>query len=256
MRRPAPAVEIEAVAVGYGGRRVIEDVTLAIRPGRFLVVAGPNGAGKTTLVRAVAGLMPVAAGRIAIGGTAVAAMRPAERARTIAYLPQGHQMHWPMPVADVVAIGRQPHGGRDARGVVRAVMAALDLGGLAERRVTELSGGERARVALARALAVEAPVLIADEPTAALDPKHQIAIMEHLRRVADDGTTVVAVMHDLALAGRYADDVAMIARGGLAVAGPADTVLQAPVLEGVFGVGFVEGRHEGRRFLVPWSRSA
>ncbi len=231
-------VRVEGLTVSYGRRTVLAGVDLAIRPGRFVVVAGPNGAGKTTLLRALAGLVEPGAGRILVGSRPLPSIPLAERARLIAYLPQGHDMHWPMPVRDVIRIGRHPHNGWDVRDVVGRLARQLDLDGLLDRPVTELSGGERARVALARALAVEAPILYADEPTAALDPRHQLAIMGHLRRAATAGTIVVAVMHDLALAARFADDVVLIADGRCAAVGPAVDVLTPSVLDAVYGVRF------------------
>ena len=159
--------------------------------GHLVALVGPNGAGKTTLLRALAGLVP-STGAIDVGGDALSSLSLRERARRFGYLPQGHIMHWPLPARDIVALGRYPHGAtdparltpKDTEAVLRA-MQATDVVEFSERRVTELSGGERSRVALARVFAVEAPVILADEPTASLDPRHQIDIMKSLRAAAD-----------------------------------------------------------------------
>jgi iron complex transport system ATP-binding protein len=254
----ADYLTLDGVGVDLGGRAVVRDVSVGL-PRRCLVaLVGPNGAGKTTLLRAVAGLLP-AHGRIRLDGRDLTALSPRERALAFAYLPQGHLVHWPLPARDVVALGRFPHGamdpGRlspaDAEAVARA-MRATDTLAFAERPATRLSGGERARVALARVLAVEAPVLLADEPTAALDPRYQLAIMGVLRRAADDGALVIAVTHDLGLAARYADRVLVIADGRLAAAGPPDAAFAPDVLSAVFGVTAYRAEHEGAPVIVPW----
>ena len=193
------------------GRVVLSDISLSLSPGHLVALVGPNGAGKTTLLRALAGLVP-SDGAIHVGGDALASLSLRERARRFAYLPQGHIVHWPLPARDIVALGRYPHGAtdparltpKDIEAVLRAMQAA-DVIAFSERRVTELSGGERSRVALARVFAVEAPVILADEPTSSLDPRHQIDVMKTLRAAADKGTLVIVVTHDLGLAARFAD---------------------------------------------------
>ncbi|WP_165645176.1 ABC transporter ATP-binding protein, partial [Oharaeibacter diazotrophicus] len=143
MTAAGPTLTAEAIVVARAGRRVLDGVDLVVEPGRLLVVAGPNGAGKSTLARVLAGLVRPDAGRVRLGDRPLTALKPGALARTVAYLPQGHEVHWPMPVADVVAIGRHPHGDRDERGVVPALLVALELDALADRPVTRLSGGER-----------------------------------------------------------------------------------------------------------------
>src|SRR5262249_40381843 len=187
----------DGVSVELAGTRVVEGATLALEPGDLTLLVGPNGAGKTTLMRALAGLIP-ADGRIELAGRPLAAYAARERARHIAYLPQGHVFHWPMSVAAVVALGRHPHADALApladadRVAVAKALAATAIEPWASRAVTTLSGGERARVALARALATQAPILLADEPTMSLDPRHQLIVMELIARAAHDGGAVLA----------------------------------------------------------------
>jgi iron complex transport system ATP-binding protein len=254
-----PFLELEGVSVSLGGRRVVEGVSLTL-PRRVLVgIVGPNGAGKTSLLRAIAGLIPHAGG-LRLEGTDLATLAPGVRARRVAYLPQGHLMHWPLPVREVAALGRYPHGVRDparldpaGAAAVERAMRLTDTLDLADRPVTELSGGERARVALARVFAVEAPLVLADEPTAALDPRHQIELMEALRQTAEAGALVLAVTHDLALAARFCHLVVVLARGRLAASGPAAEALSAGVLATVFGVRAFEGVEDGLPVVVPWA---
>lgn len=238
----SPVLALEQATLRLGGRTVLAGVSLAFEPGGLTVVIGANGAGKSTLLRACAGLAAPASGAIRLRGRALGEVPPAERARLVAYLPQGGSVAWPIPVATVAALGRLPHGeapdrlpgpGREA--VARAILA-VGLRGFEGRSATELSGGERARLLLARALATEAPVLLADEPVAALDPRHQLLVLERLRERARAGATVVAVMHDLALAARFADRIALVHGGGVAASGRPEDVLTTGWLAEAFGV--------------------
>lgn len=231
----------DGINVRLGGTVVVEGASLTLRRGEMVALVGPNGAGKTTLVRALAGLLP-ASGTIELNARRLDALTPRERARAIAYLPQGHVFHWPMSVAAVVALGRHPHADPFSppspadRAAVSRALAATAIEDFAERPVTALSGGERARVALARALATEAPILLADEPTASLDPRHQLVVMDLLRRATRGGSAVLAILHDLTLAARFADRVMVMDRGRIvADAPPVDALSSARIAE-VFGV--------------------
>jgi iron complex transport system ATP-binding protein len=229
------------VVVRLGNLLAVDGIALDLRAGELTVLVGPNGAGKTTLMRALAGLVP-AEGRIELVGKPLAVLDARARARQIAYLPQGHVFHWPMPVAAVVALGRYAYGDTfstlsdvDRAAIARALRATAS-DAFAERPVTSLSGGERARVALARALASEAPVLLADEPTVSLDPRHQFVVMEVLARAAHAGGAVLAIIHDLALAARFADRVVVMDRGRLVAEGRPRDVLTPERIAAVFGV--------------------
>jgi iron complex transport system ATP-binding protein len=233
---------LDRLSVDLGRNPALREVTLAFEAGRLTIVIGPNGAGKTTLLRAAAGLARPSAGQVVLAGTSVTAMSASERARAIAYLPQGGTVAWPLPVHDVVALGRLPHGESPdrlsvkGRGCVAAAMRAVGLSGLEARPATALSGGERARVLVARALATGAPVLLADEPVAALDPRHQLVVLEVLRDRARAGATVVAVMHDLALAARFGDEIVLLNGGRLQTSGRPAEVLTAARLAQSFGI--------------------
>jgi iron complex transport system ATP-binding protein len=244
------------LSVRLGRRSVVTDAALTLRAGEFTVLVGPNGAGKTTLIRALAGLLP-ADGDIRLDGRPLRDIAVRERARRLAYLPQGNAFHWPLPVGQIVALGRYPHGDpfspateADRRAVARA-LEATGTQDFAHRPVTHLSGGEKARVALARALATDAKVLLADEPTMSLDPRHQLVVMDLLRDQAHRGAAVLAVVHDLALAARSADWIVTMREGCLSAAAPPQEGLDAERISSLFGVEADIVEIGGRRIPLP-----
>ena len=254
----AALVTAQDVNVTLAGRLVLRDVSLALSSGHLVALVGPNGAGKTTLLRALAGLVP-SDGIIRVHGDELSSLSLRERARRFAYLPQGHLAHWPLPARDIVALGRYPHGAtdparltaKDAEAVLRAMQAA-DVLEFSDRRVTELSGGERSRVALARALAVEAPVILADEPTSSLDPRHQIDVMKTLHAAVDKGALVIVVTHDLGLAARFADTVLVMSEGRLVSQGAPAEALSEQVMADVFRIDAYRAEYQGEAVIVPW----
>ena len=195
-----------------------------------------------------------------VGDDALSALTLRERAKRFAYLPQGHLVHWPLPARDIVALGRFPHGVTDPARLgpkdidaVERAMQATDVTEFADRPVTELSGGERSRVALARVLAVEAPIILADEPIASLDPRHQIDVMKSLRTAADAGVLVIVVTHDLGLAARFADHAMVLSGGRLASQGaPADALSEA-VMRDVFRISTYRAEYQREAVIVPWA---
>jgi iron complex transport system ATP-binding protein len=235
-------IGFENVSAGYGGRAALAGITARFEPGCVTGIVGPNGAGKTSLFRAALGLLPLAGGTVRIQDRALSEWSREALARTVAYLPQGGEAHWPLPIRELVALGRLPHRDRDGR-AIDAALARADAVAFSGRRTDELSAGERARVLFARALATEAPVLLADEPAAFLDPAHQLRLMALLREEAARGTAVAVTLHDLALAARHCDRVLVLHEGRLAAADLGDETLAK-----VFGITAV--RVDGA--LLPW----
>lgn len=225
-------LSLQGLSVTRGGRAVLAGVDLTVGPGECVGLIGPNGAGKSTLLRAALGL--IRAG----GASNLAALAPRARARAAAFLPQERAIAWPMTVAALVALGRLPHGGGTAadHAAVAAALERLGLGPLRDRRVTELSGGEQARALLARVLAQDAPLILADEPIAALDPAAQIAAMTVLADRARAGGAVVAALHDLGLAARHCTRLVLMDRGRIVADGPPAAVLTEGHLARVFGI--------------------
>jgi iron complex transport system ATP-binding protein len=247
------------LAVTLSGRRVVQDVSLSLARRHLVALVGPNGAGKTTLLRTLAGLQ-ISTGAIEVAGQALSSLSLRERAKRFGYLPQGHVVHWPLPVKDVVALGRYPHGATDParlpavdEAAVQRAMQATDITGFATRPVNELSGGERSRVALARVLAVEAPIVLADEPTASLDPRYQIDVMTNLRAVADSGVLVILVTHDLGLAARFADTVMVMSNGRLVAHGAPREALSDAVMADVFRISAYRAEHRNDAVILPWA---
>jgi iron complex transport system ATP-binding protein len=250
-------VKLAGLDVGLGGKPVISGADLSVRRGEFVAVVGPNGAGKTTLLRSIAGLIP-SRGLVEIDGTRLPRLSRHERARRMAYLPQGHVFYWPVPAADIVALGRLPRSGASGlsltdRAVVARAMEQTGIGGHADRPVTNLSGGERARVALARVLATEAPLILADEPTASLDPRYQLIVLDILRRHASSGGAVLAVLHDLGLAARQADRVVVLDKGRIVADGAPRDVLTKARLAETFGVHAQVVTLVDAPVVIPWS---
>jgi len=254
-------LEASNIAVSLSGRGIVHDAQLRLDTGELVGLIGPNGAGKSTLIRALAGVI-AHRGEVRLDGAPASRLTPRQRARAIAYLPQDRRIEWGISVRDVVALGRHPFQRRFAalspedEAAIDAALGEVDAGAIAARSAKALSGGETARVLLARALAVGAKVLLADEPVAALDPYHQLHVMEVLRGQADRGAAVLAVLHDMTLASRFLDRVIVMVDGRIVRDGPPGEVLDVALLEAVYGVTPLIGAHQGKRWLVPWSRTA
>lgn len=256
-------LSVRDLAVSLGRRRVLEGVTAAFQPGRVTAILGPNGSGKTTLVKTLAGLLDPDAGFVRLGARVIARVPAAERARLLGYLPQDARVHWNVKVRELVALGRLPHrapfagpSAADETAVIQALATTGTLG-LADRRTDELSGGERARVLLARVLAGAPQWLLADEPLASLDPVHQLDMLEQLRALAAEGTGVVIVLHDLVQAARAADEVLLLKDGRSVAFGPAREALAHGPLREAFGVEvMVVADDQGRLLPVPTGRTS
>lgn len=236
------ALSIEGVTVTRGSRPVVSDVSVTFAAGRLTAVIGPNGAGKSSLLEAAAGLIPVHAGRIRLGDVDIATLGRKGLARRRAYLPQRAPVEWPISVERVVALGLLPQlpsfgALPDAlQPAIEKALADCDLIALRDRPATKLSGGELARVMLARATVADPELLIVDEPTAGLDPRHAIDALQRLRLRARAGRTVIVAIHDLDLAHRFADDIVAVRDGTLLAAGPIETVMTEQLLAALYDV--------------------
>lgn len=230
--------EARGLRVRLGGRTVLDGVSVRARAGEVLALVGPNGAGKSTLLGALAGDLAGCGGEVRIAGRPLADWSPGNLALRRAVLPQSAALSFPFPVEEVVRMGRAPWAGTAGEGeddaVVAAAMAATEVSPFADRPYAALSGGERARVALARVLAQRAPVLLLDEPTAALDLRHQELVLRLCRERAGAGDAVVVVLHDLGLAAAYADRVAVLHAGAVAAEGAPAEVLREELLSRVY----------------------
>ena len=258
-RRPSGvALAFEDVAVSFGARPVLRGVSLALAAGEVLGLAGPNGAGKTTLFRAATRVVALDRGEVRIGGTPVMALTRRELARRIAVVPQDVAISFPFRAGEVVLMGRAPHRSGFAFETAadveraRACLALVGIESLADRPMSELSGGERQLVLVARALAQEPDVLLLDEPTAHLDLRHRAVVLERVREFARAGGAALVVSHDLTLAARSCQRLALLAGGTLAACGAPSEVLRPPLLARVFGVeAEVLAAPDGAPIVVP-----
>ncbi|WP_367718501.1 ABC transporter ATP-binding protein [Nitratireductor sp. GISD-1A_MAKvit] len=249
-------LRVKNLSVKLGRRQVLDDIDFDIEPGQVIGLLGPNGAGKSTLMRALNGHV-AAEGAMQLGEHNLAVIGPADRARLIAYLPQQRTIGWRLTVRDLVALGRLPWRAFGQRAdaeddaAVERAMAMADVAPLAHRVATELSGGEQARILMARAIAQETPLLIADEPASGLDAAHQIMLMQSLKRLAAEGRTVLVSLHDLTLAARWCDEVILLNEGKLAAFGKPETVLSQENLARIYGVTAHCARDENGLIIAP-----
>ena len=250
-------IQANNISVAIKGTQILHNVSMQLSAGKVVGLIGPNGAGKSTLIRSLLGLLPLSAGSISLDGTSYADLTGRQRASRIAYAPQGAPVHWPLAVDHLVGLGRIPHLspwrklGKADEDAIATAMRLTDTTHLQDRVATTLSGGERARVMLARALAVDAPFLLADEPVAALDPLHQLQVMDILQQQADHGTGVLVVLHDLSLAMRYCHEVIIILDGEVLEVGPPATVMSDANLEKAFSIKAARWHQDGTELLTP-----
>lgn len=257
----APALALDDVAARYGEREALSGITLTFSPGRLVALLGENGSGKSTLLKVLAGLVPCARGTVTLGGRPLQALKRDEVAHLVGWLPQGFEPFFPSTAEEFTLLGRTPHLGPLAapgpadREAARSALAEVHAEHLAGRDVRELSGGERQRVYLARVLAGRAPVLLLDEPTANLDPRHRLLVAGILRACADRGGLVVFSTHEVDVAAAVADETVLLRSGKVLAAGDFAATLTGPLLEDLFGIPACVASGEDGRPVVSFGRS-
>lgn len=245
------------ISAELGARTVLQDFNLDVAPGEIVVVAGPNGAGKSTALKVLAGLMAPAHGDVTLDGRSLKETDRRELARAIAYLPQERTVHWSMACERIVGLGRLPHSSfaaaesaADAAAIAGA-MIRLDVSQFAQRPIATLSGGERARVLVARALAQQSRHIITDEPTSGLDPAHSLRLFDEFKRLSSEGHAIVTALHDLSLAARYATRVVLLKEGRCIAIGPPAQVLSKVNLAAAFAVDVMIADWGGFPIVLP-----
>lgn len=254
-------LSVSQVGLQFGDRPILQDVTTSVQAGEIIGIIGPNGAGKSSLLKVLAGLLVPMNGEVRFDQKALQEWRENERARRIGYLAQSASAHWPLSVRTVVELGRLPWRrgwfARDSAGsaAVDRALSDADLIGLQHRLVTELSGGEYMRAMIARVLAAEPELILADEPVAALDVHHQLHVMELLRQRAANGVTVMLVLHDLTLASRFCSRLILLEQGRIVMQDSPQAVLNSEALERVYRVQMKTVEPEpGHQIPIPWQR--
>lgn len=235
-------LSLEKLSARLGKQAVLNGVDLSVEPGEVVALCGPNGAGKSSAIRTAVGLLPLTSGAVRLGSDDLHTLSPRRRAERVAYLPQERRIAWNLPAVEVAALGAPFLSGGDAVKRAEAALVEVGAGHLIDRGVADMSGGERARVLLARALVVGAPLLLADEPIAGLDPDAQRLVLERLRARADAGSGVLVSLHDLTLAAGFADRVVVLDQGRVVAEGAPVEALSSAVLRSVFGLdgGWIE----------------
>ena len=252
-------LKVSGINVTRRKRQILKGVDLDLRIGEVLGLIGANGSGKSTLLKSILGFLPSESGSIDIQGRAIQDYTPTALARKVAYLAQENECRWPLTVARIVALGRMPHQTawqslteKDWE-IVQQAMQTVEVEHLAQRTITRLSGGERRRVLFARALASEPDILFADEPTAGLDPFHQLHLMELLRKLTRLGKSVVVVLHDLTHASRFCDRLVLLKEGEVLASGTASEVLTPEHLEAAYAIKSVLFKNGCDEAVVPWN---
>ena len=235
------SLSVQHLSFSYGPRRILEDVTFEVAPGAFCALLGPNGSGKSTLVKAIAGVHRAKSGTVTVEGRETSSLGRRELARVVGYVPQVGDAPFDLTVREAVMLGRTPHFGiaprAEDRAKVEDAIARMGLGDLAERSMSELSGGQAQRALIARALAQDTRVLLLDEPTSALDLRYQIETLQLVRQITrEERISALIAIHDLNHAARYCDQIVVLHGGRLVADGSPAEALRAPVLRSVFEV--------------------
>ncbi|MFQ5625210.1 MAG: ABC transporter ATP-binding protein [Methyloligellaceae bacterium] len=243
--------------VHLDGREILSDVSFECEGGEFIGILGPNGAGKSTLLKVLAGLQAPSQGQIRVDGITAKSLSLPQRAKIFAFLPQQRTIHWPVSVETLISLARLPHrpfwkqaSTEDTRAVSRS-MRETDIEHLRDRTATKLSGGEQARILLARMLAQQAPVLLADEPTTALDPAHQFSVMATFAARSRRGALVLAALHDINLASRWCDRLIILKDGSVVRDGAPQDILSTGLMAEVYGVESRISKDGGRPVVMP-----
>jgi iron complex transport system ATP-binding protein len=247
--------EVRGLSFSYGDREILTDIAFSLGEGEVLGVVGPNGCGKTTLIKCLDRILN-SGGTIEIRGRNIADYHGDELARTVAYVPQALSIGMAMTVLEVVLMGRKPHvrwSVSDADlSLVTGILSQLGIGHLAFRKLTQVSGGERQKVMIARALVQDPSLLLLDEPTSALDVRHQLEVMGLIRSVVDERRIgALAAIHDLNLAARFCDSIVVLHKGKVRAAGNPGSLLTPELIREVYGVKAVVGREEGLPYILP-----